>query len=312
MKTLVRIAYLAATGLVIARVPIASEIHSIQPVGLTVHEWGTFTSVAGEDGSAVEWNTLGCNSELPRFVNDYGYRGFKLNLSGTVRMETPVLYFYTSRELDAHVKVVFPQGLITEWYPQADYQVYLTSQADGSKHRMPPGLIWIDPSMRRLTGALEWKNVKVQPGTMPELPVEKDANHYYSAREVDAAPITVGGQHEKFLFYRGVGHFPVPLSVLVAADGKIVVENRGREPVPRVILFENRGGRLGFRIAGQVQDRVTIDAPSLDGSFPQLRQDLETALVAQGQFPKEAKAMVETWRGFWVGGGSAFVYLCPS
>jgi hypothetical protein len=210
------------------------------------------------------------------------------------------------------VKVVFPQGLITEWYPQADYQVYLTSQADGSKHRMPPGLIWIDPSMRRLTGALEWKNVKVQPGTMPELPVEKDANHYYSAREVDAAPITVGGQHEKFLFYRGVGHFPVPLSVLVAADGKIVVENRGREPVPRVILFENRGGRLGFRIAGQVQDRVTIDAPSLDGSFPQLRQDLETALVAQGLFPKEAKAMVETWRDSWFEEGSRLIYIVPS
>ncbi len=26
--------------------------------GLTVHEWGTFTSIAGEDGMAVEWKPL--------------------------------------------------------------------------------------------------------------------------------------------------------------------------------------------------------------------------------------------------------------
>ena len=89
---------------------------------LTVHEWGTFTSVAGEDGSAIDWDALGCKNDLPKFVNDFGYRGFKWRLSGTVRMETPVMYFYSSRELDAHVKVAFPQGLITEWYPQADYK----------------------------------------------------------------------------------------------------------------------------------------------------------------------------------------------
>ena len=31
---------------------IAAEIHPAQSGGLTVHEWGTFTSVAGEDGAA--------------------------------------------------------------------------------------------------------------------------------------------------------------------------------------------------------------------------------------------------------------------
>jgi len=34
---------------------------------------------------------------------------------------------------------------------------------------------------------------------------------------------------------------------------------------------------------------------SLDGSFARLRQNLETALIAQGLFPKEAQAMVETF-----------------
>src|SRR5580658_7060942 len=106
----------------------SADLNSAGPSDLTVHEWGTFTSVAGEDGSAIEWNALGCKDDLPEFVNDFGFRGFKWRLRGTVRMETPVLYFYSSRPLEARVKVSFPQGLITEWYPQAEYQVYQQSR----------------------------------------------------------------------------------------------------------------------------------------------------------------------------------------
>src|SRR6266566_863784 len=104
-------------------VPIMGGNDTSQP-GLTIHEWGTFTSVAGEDGSAIDWDAFGCKDDLPRFVNDFGYRGFKWRLQGTVRMETPVIYFYSSRELDARVKVAFPQGVVTEWYPRAESEIY--------------------------------------------------------------------------------------------------------------------------------------------------------------------------------------------
>src|SRR5712691_3130914 len=246
---------------------IAADIHSVEPSGLTVHEWGTFTSVAGEDGSAIDWDTLGCKNDLPGFVNDFGYRGFKRRLQGTVRMETPVLYFYSSRELDARVKVSFPQGLITEWYPQAENRVYQKSRIDGSMRELPANLSGIDMSMRSMAGAIEWRDVKVQPGASLALPVESGPNHYYGARATDAAPITVGGQHEKFLFYRGVGRFPVPLAARLSGDGKIVVENRGQEPVPTVILFENRQGRIGYRTAGAIEGTLTLDVPALDKSF---------------------------------------------
>ena len=33
--------------------------------GLTVHEWGTFTSVAGAGGRAIEWLPLGGPTDLP-------------------------------------------------------------------------------------------------------------------------------------------------------------------------------------------------------------------------------------------------------
>jgi hypothetical protein len=315
MKYTVRFAPLVVMALAIsAAFLIASDTHSTLPNGLTVHEWGTFTSVAGEDGSALEWDTLGCKNDLPKFVNDYGFRNFKSTLSGTVRMETPVMYFYSSSELDAHVKVSFPQGLITEWYPQADYQVYQKSGADGSMHKLTANLNVIDmsTSMSSLTGAIEWSNIKVQPGTTPTLPVESGANRYYAARATDSAPIAVGGEHEKFLFYRGVGRFPVPLSARASDDGKVAVENRGQDPVPGVMLFENRGGHMGYRLAGAVKDPVTLDAPTLDASFSQLRQDLEATLIAQGLFPKEAQAMVATWRDSWFEEGSRLIYIVPA
>ena len=308
MKSAVAVFVLSAATILMA----ASTVSTPPGGDLTVHEWGTFTSVAGEDGFAVDWDALGCKDDLPGFVNDFGYRGFKWKLTGTVRMETPVVYFYSSRELDAHVKVAFPHGLITEWYPQAEYEVYQRSGIDGSVRRLAANLNGIDTSLRSLTGGIEWKNVKVQPDTSPALPIESGASRYYAARATDATPIAVGGQHEKFLFYRGVGRFPVPLTVRLTGDGKVVVENRVHDSVPSAILFENRGGRLGYRNAGAITDAVTLDLPSLDGSFPVLRHDLETALIAQGLFPREAQAMVETWRDSWFEEGSRLIYIVPS
>ena len=59
------------------------------PGNVTVHEWGTFTSIAGPDGDAVGWVPLSGPDDLPCFVRrlDFGPKG---TLWGTVRMETPV------------------------------------------------------------------------------------------------------------------------------------------------------------------------------------------------------------------------------
>src|SRR6185369_13243373 len=44
---------------------------------------------------------------------------FKLGLRGTIRMETPVIYFYSPRKMTVSVRVAFSKGIITEWYPHA-------------------------------------------------------------------------------------------------------------------------------------------------------------------------------------------------
>jgi hypothetical protein len=309
-----------------------------------VHEWGTFTSVAGADGAAIEWDTLGPKDDLPGFVNDVGYRCFKWRLTGTVRMETPVIYFYSPREITARVNIQFPHGVITEWYPAGDNAIYQSKrlidrmaaatrsqmysqkdvfQAKSLVNPVPQGLgpelvklnpsmNGIDTSMRNLMGAIGWDGIKIQPGSTANFPFENRPSRYYAARGTDAAPLTAGGQHEKFLFYRGVGFIPVPLFARLSQDGKVVVENRGPDPVPTAILFENRSGRLGYRNAGAIQNVAEVDAPSLDANFPQLRHDLETALVAQGLLPKEAHAMVETWRDSWFEEGSRLIYIVPA
>jgi hypothetical protein len=324
MKATIRLVSLVAPVLVIfAALLTAANVHSVPQDGLTIHEWGTFTSVAGEDGAAIDWQALGCKSDLPRFVNDFGYRGLKLGISGTVRMETPVLYFYSSRELDARVKVTFPQGVITEWYPHAEIEAHQQTATDGPTPPLAPrnvagcmrchrDLNGIEMSLRNLTGTIEWSNIHVQPGTSPSLPVESEPSRYYAARQTDAAPVTVGGQQEKFLFYRGVGRFPVPLSARVSAEGQVLVESRVQQPVPAVILFENREGRIGYRAAGAIHGALTLDPPPLDGSFSHLRRELETTLIAQGLFPKEAHAMVETWRDSWFEEGSRLIYILSS
>src|SRR6478752_6742271 len=78
------------------------------PTVFTVHEWGTFTSVAGVDGQAVRWLPQGGPADLPCFIerNPLQVKG---RLAGTVRMETPVLHFYAPQTFDARVAVRFPE-----------------------------------------------------------------------------------------------------------------------------------------------------------------------------------------------------------
>jgi len=313
MKSDLRIATLTAVFVISAAAILhTADLSTSLPAGLTVHEWGTFTSVASEDGSAIEWNVLGGNDEPPDFVHNRGFRCFSLKarLAGTVRMETPVLYFYSPSPVDVHVRVAFPKGLMTEWYPQAEYQVEQQS-ANGAVRRLEASLSGLDTSLTTIIGGLEWNHIRIEPHTSPVLPLEERPNRYYAARATDAAPITAGDQHEKFLFYRGVGRIACPISARISTGGGVTVANLGLDPIPMMLLFENRGGRMGYRNAGAVSGSITLNRPSLDSSFPQLQHDLENALTNQGLFRKEAQAMVATWQDSWFEEGSRVIYLVP-
>jgi hypothetical protein len=272
--------------------------------GLTAHEWGTFTSIAGEQGQAVEWSPQTGSTDLPEFVEHLRTPQFKLGLRGTVRMETPVLYFYDSREEAVSVKVSFEHGLITEWYPHASRVEPSGSLRDVSRYQPEAG------------GSIAWETVTTSPSLRTTFPRENTDNHYYAARATSATPLRVktprGEQQEKFLFYRGVGAFAPPISATLTPGGKLVVENHGAEEISSVILFERRGKSVGYRIGGGVQDKSILEAPELTGSVDSLGRELEGLLVNQGLYQDEAHAMVETWRNSWFEEGSRLLYLVPA
>ena len=279
--------------------------------GLTVHEWGTFTSVAGDEGQAVEWSPLTGSTDLPVFVEHFRDAAFKLGLRGTVRMETPVLYFYSARQQSVSAKVSFSKGVITEWYPHAS--------------RVEPAAALYDGSVMQshADGSIAWDSVTLEPSLAADFPKDARDNPYYAARQTTSTPLRVrtstGEQYEKFLFYRGVSAFPVPVAAVVdgesgpksASIGKIRVENRGADVIPDIVLFERRGKTVGYRIGGEVRREITFDPPELTSSVDSVARDLEGILVAQGLFQNEAHAMVETWRDSWFEEGSRLLYIVP-
>lgn len=273
---------------------------------LTVHEWGTFTSIADRSGQAVKWYPTSAPSDLPSFVEHFRTADFKGQLQGTVRMETPVLYFYSPAEITLSVKVGFSKGVITEWYPHAS-------------HLEPnPRKILSDSALLQnpADGSIEWNAVTLTPGLAASFPRDKSEAHYYAARETSATPLMVrtrgGTQQEKFLFYRGVSVFSVPLTAQAMADGKVLVKNLGQYEVPGVILFERRGVRLGYRMGGALRDEVTLDPPELNSTVESLGRDLEAVLTAQGLYGDEARAMIETWKLSWFEEGSRVFCIVPS
>jgi hypothetical protein len=284
---------LAATTLLTA----ASVPRATDPVPVTVHEWGTFTSIAGADGTALTWRPLYGPQDLPCFV-DRIRMPFKGDLSGTVRMETPVLYFYSSRDTMVDVTVRFRKGFVTEWFPRAAVSPAIVL---GNTVRDP------NPESR-----ITWKNVEITPGAPAALKTESTPSHYYAARETDAALLSVASQQEKFLFYRGVGQFQPPLVAKLVANRTIQIANPDREPIGDVILFENRGGSIGYRVARGAATEATLDAAVPAASLASLRQELERMLIAKGLYQKEASAMVETWRDSWFEEGTRLFYIPSS
>jgi len=272
--------------------------------GLIAHEWGTFTSIAGETGQAVEWLPLNSPSDLPNFVEHFRGTGFKVGLGGTIRMETPVLYFYSTHDTTVDVSVSFFRGLITEWYPRATH---------------------IEPSsslenvvlfQQQSSGSILWKSVSVQPSASLAFPQEAQPSHYYAARDVASSPLRVatknGNENEKFLFYRGVSVASAPLSALVLPGSQIEAMNQSSGEIPKLVLFERRGEQVGFREARAVREGMILDPPVLDASLDSLLPDLEASLVSSGLYPEEAHAMLESWKDSWFEEGSRLIYIVPN
>lgn len=199
---------------------------------LVVHEWGTFTSFQNEIGESLR--RINTDDEpVPPFVHQLGrvhlFKPTDLWLERseekfltqgaptadprvTMRLETPVLYFHLppgEKTVTLDVGIDFRRGFLTQFFPLAEATV------DGRSVKN-----YGFPAGHAPLGSLRWSNVRVgEAGVMPET----TERVWLAPRQVNAAPVTVGEESERFLFYRGVGDVAAPLQVIRHADQNLEV-----------------------------------------------------------------------------------------
>lgn len=308
---------------------------------LIVHEWGTFTSFSGSDGVRLEYRPL-LDEDLPPFVLDRflqsGVPTFtKAQIRVRMRMETPVTYFYTDRERDVNVRVAFPEGLLTEFYPpvaRMEPQYKLGEKLPIKDSLLDWGRVHLIPASRLQAHVDDPDRKQLLESRMLTglIPPAEGENHYFHARETDSALVQISrsaasqGTHpgrpyaptgdffEKFLFYRGVGNFTLPLTLSASGEERFELVNDGGDPIRSLFLVDVEGERIRFTHFDGIPagGRLTLTQSAKASTIDALANAVTDALIGEGLYEKEAKAMVNTWRSSWFGEqGTRLFYIVP-
>lgn len=272
--------------------------------GFEVHEWGTFTTFHTPNGMPHEWfQALQHNEHLPAFVKT---TGFPKNGIYMMRMETPVIYFYTDQPKKVEVKASMIQGGVSEVFPEPKYRINLQKTHHcavkvGSQHRV----------LYRLNRPAQqvWK-VQLTPPD-PDQPAilledENDPNnHYFAARAVPEAAIVsskskTGNQQEKFIFYRGLSDNFLSAPVAVHENGVIEVRRYHRDwPI---WIVDNRSEQLTWLRLSE-KGVVELDSfpihPDNEAAKQSLGKSIHQELVSAGLTEAESSAMIATWKTYW-------------
>lgn len=258
---------------------------------MEVHEWGTFTTYSSTDGTPVAWyQPFEDLAKLPPFVASAPL--FTKSGLATVRMETPVLYFYPEKPGAVEVSVTFRNGRVTESYP---------------------------PSTRT-DGRVTWSGNLIPPddsralGEIPEVTGGDPLEPYGAARQVPAAwiyrqPGKEPNSHpdtEKFIFYRGSGDTALEMMISAPSSDALQVSTIGSDRFPRNLALRVRDGKAVW-IPLPAVDRATpvrIDWPA--DLKPVAKAEAEMipwfreTLTDAGLTTDEADAMIATWRAVWL------------
>lgn len=344
MKTMLIFVSLAAVAAVLCAGTVSPS------PSLVAHEWGTFTSLQGANGALIPWKPL-TTSQLPGFVYDWQRPGLNRLRTGQIfkgemitlqRMETPVIYFYSDRKASVDVDVRFPHGTITEWYPQAPRVgpsmipgPQTVTKFESILQRCGlSSLLRLDSFVRSrdvTNSEIEWSHVQVIPPSAKAAQsprMEGSGSHYYAARATDSDLLSVdshsgsepGPEYEKFLFYRGAGSFATPLQVKLDDRDNVTLINTGTNSLRHLFILKIGKGAGHFTRVDQLQpgqsQTIPTDSGTTDAATAKLGDQWGTqmaeGLVAEGLYPAEARAMVNTWRDSWFAeDGMRVLYVLP-
>ncbi len=285
-----------------------------QTIHYTAHEWGTFTGLCGSDGTPL--NGLYIEEEhLPPFVHNIGgnfpeiaYNFGKglptdVNLAHvTIKMETPVIYFYSNNPFTADVKVQFTHGLIGQWYPDDSAgvsSIYYNSFGpvlDFGNKQSP------------LSNDIEW-NAKVLPlNADPNLVIKSgETNTWTAPRATDANLVQYKSETEKFLFYRGIGNFDLPVNLSFDKQANLVIKNNYPDMIPYFFVYDKEeSGDVKVWFSGAIASGASKTASPVSASlsandFNAKLAEFQAALTSAGLYNKESAAMLNTWQTSYFG-----------
>ena len=305
----------------VAAIPAIAEGQNQPASNLVLHEWGTFLAMQGSDGITLD-GMYHEEHALPAFVHSRSGDQLKLP-TVLLKGETPVIYFYADRMQDVSVTVDFPKGIWTQWYPQA------------SLARPALAASGAPPELRN--GRIGW-NVRLVPAKdmqcadarrqAPSPPVTSPGSLWNFARDVDAAyvakPISGGKQPktewERFLFYRGLGQAPLPLEMVPQDGGTLTAAKTLAAELRHVFIVRIEKGKGAFAYfpalrPGEAKPGMLAslgrDLP-LEKFVAKISDELAARLIDCGLYPKEARAMVNTWRSsYFQSDGIRVLFVLP-
>jgi hypothetical protein len=280
------------------------------PVDLVVHEWGTFLAMNDSDGVSLD-GMYHEEHALPAFVHARSKDQLRLR-SAVIKGETPVIYFYAQNSMRLRVRVGFPRGAWTQWYPQADL--------------VGPSVASIGTPLSVRNGHITWTVDVVPPklatAALPSTSADALWNH---ARQVDASYVSAVDhsrraspkEWERFIFYRGLGEAELPIAVN-ARRGRITASASVGVRHIYVLRVESGQGAYSYIPALEAGKTIADAIPTMAATLPldrfveRLTDDLAGRLVESGLYEKEARAMVNTWRGsYFTTEGVRVLFVLP-
>lgn len=282
--------------------------------GLVVHEWGSMQHHLDTDTS--EFDLMGEDrSDLPPFVKVLGDQPMR----GPHLMRKPIIYFYTQQKQKVVVTARFPEGVLTQWYPDV---THFAPQRDSQfLHKGQ------QPQAPR-NGVLSWQQVELNPATDASLFAAVNANHpwWHIARDTDATPVRVIDKRnaqtvERFLFYRGAGSYK---PMVMPKRDKPGVDLSVRVPFSQIDLrgvflvrVNDSGATITHAPVLRAEGTMTLAGPDAIRPTKEAaaiaKDQLIESLEAAGLFPKEAAGLVKIWGDdMFTTPGERLLYLMPN
>ncbi len=282
--------------------------------GLVAHEWGTYTSVQSSAGVTMD-GMAHEDEALPAFVHGRAALGesecnakqLEYCPTGvTQKLETPVIYFYGDAS-SVRVKVDFPKGIISQWYPAAES---FAPAVDPNKNGTPAA------------GSMTWFADLLPSLGDADFPAVAPTDIWAPSRHVGSLPLRLAGkqtpEQERFIFYRGLGAFDMPFHVTANGDTQAVLHNDSPDKIAAayVLHVTDQGGWV--KAVGPIAANGTLPVEllskylDLNSLVAVAKDSVKEGLVQSGLTDEESQAMVDTWeRSYFKIPGTRVLYVAP-